>query len=576
MTSRKRAEFALHSAIRIPLRDGAHLGAMLYTPREQQAHLPAIVSMTPYVADSLHPRGGYFASRGSCFVAVDVRGRGSSEGEFRPFIQEARDGYDVIEWVARQPWCNGKVGMWGGSYLGYTQWATAKERPPHLATIVPAAAPYIGVDFPLRNNIFYPYLVQWLLFTGGRASQLKIFSDEDFWSDFYRQWHESGKAFRDIDLALGARAPVFQEWISHPEPDDHWAAYNPTPEQYAALNLPILTITGSYDDDQPGALEHYKEYMRHASAAARARHYLVIGPWDHAGTATPAREFGGLSVGEAGVMDLSALHRDWYAWTLEGGPKPDFFRKPVAYYVMGADRWRHGDTLEAVTAGYQTLFLDSACNADDVFRSGSLGKEPGVGQPDKYRYDPRDTSGPEVEAETQADGNSLVDQRVLYALRGKSLVYHSAPFEEPTEISGFFRLSLWLAIDCPDTDFYVSIHEVASDGTSVRLSTDAMRARYREGLTSPKRIETTEPLRYDFSRFTFISREVRKGHRLRLVIAPMGRIIGATFVQKNYNAGGTVSHETVADARPVTVRLFRDAAHPSALYVPLGQTADEE
>jgi putative CocE/NonD family hydrolase len=535
--------------------------------------VPAIVSMTPYISDTLHPRGAYFATHGLCFVAVDVRGRSSSQGEFRPFIQEARDGYDIIEWVARQPWCNGRVGMWGGSYLGYAQWATAKERPPHLATIVPTAAPCLGVDFPMRNNIFYPYLVQWLFFTSGRVSQLKAFTDEDFWSTLYLEWHESGGAFGDLDLMLGGRSPVYQEWISHPEPDAYWAAHNPTPEQYAALTLPVLTITGSYDDDQPGALEHYRRYMRYASAEARARHYLVIGPWDHAGTATPAREFGGVTIGEAGVVDLPKLHREWYAWTLEGGPKPDLLRKPVAYYVMGAERWCHADTLEAITAGYRTLFLDSACNANDLFRAGSLGTEPGVGQPDGYRYDPRDTRGPEVAAEAQADGNSLVDQTVLSALCGKSLVYHSSPFDEVTEISGFFRLSVWLAIDCPDTDIYVSVHEIAPDGTSIRLSTDALRARYREGLTTPKPVVPGEPLQYDFDRFTFVSREIRKGHRLRLVIAPMGRIIGATFAQKNYNAGGVVAYESVEKARPVTVRLLHDTAHPSALYVPLGAEA---
>jgi uncharacterized protein len=574
MTSRTQAGFSFRPATRIPTRDGTHLNASVYTPRDGGSPVPAVVTLTPYVSDSLHQRGVYFATHGLCYVAVDVRGRGSSEGEFHPYIHEARDGHDVIEWVARQPWCNGRVGMWGASYLGYAQWATAKERPPHLATIVPTAAPCIGVDFPMRNNIFYPYLVQWIFFTSGRVSQQKVFSDEDFWSTLYRRWHESGKSFRDIDLMLGARSPIFQVWISHPEPDEHWAAHNPTPAQYAALTIPILTITGSYDDDQPGALAHYRQYMLHASPEGRKRHYLIIGPWDHGGTATPAREFGGLTIGEAGMVDLPSLHRQWYAWTLQSGPKPDFLRKPVAYYVMGADRWRYAETLEAVTCEHRALFLDSACNANDVFHAGTLGSAPGVGKPDEYVYDPLDTQGLEVEAETNADGNSLVDQSVLFALRGKSLVYHSPPFEQTIEISGFFRLSVWLAIDCPDTDFYVSVHELASDGTSIRLSTDALRARYREGLTTPKLVRTDEPLRYDFTGFTFVSRAVRQGHRLRLVIAPMGRIIGAKFVQKNYNAGGVVSEETAADARPVRTRLFHDAGHQSAVFMPIGQPGE--
>src|SRR6266853_1340498 len=237
---------------------------------------------------------------------------------------------------------------------------------------------------------------------------------------------------------------------------------------------------------------------------------------------------------------------------------------------MGAEQWRYADTLEKVTARYETYFLDSTSNADDVFSSGFLARDPGSGQPDRYRYDPRDARGTEIDAEAHTLGGSLVDQSVILALRGKQFVYHSAPFETDTEISGFFKLSAWISIDCPDTDLYVSVYDIGAKGNSIRLSTDAIRARYREGLRVPRLITTTAPLRYDFERFTFISRQVNRGHRLRLVIAPMGRIVEATVAEKNYNAGGLVSEESVEVAKPVTVRLFHDRVHPSALYVPLG------
>jgi predicted acyl esterase len=161
------------------------------------------------------------------------------------------------------------------------------------------------------------------------------------------------------------------------------------------------------------------------------------------------------------------------------------------------------------------------------------------------------------------------------ALCGKQLVYHSAPFSADAEITGFFKLSAWIAIDCPDADLYVSIHEIGLDGASIRLSTDAIRARYREGLRTSKLIRTREPLRYDFERFTFISRQVKRGHRLRLIIAPIGRLIDTTFVQKNFNGGGVVAEESAQDARAVTVSLFHDSAHPSVLHVPLGWAESE-
>ena len=556
---------------RVRLRDGVSLCATVYVPKCWSSPLPCVLTMTPYIADTNHARGVYFAMHGLPFVLVDVRGRGNSEGVFSPIIQEGTDGYDAVEWLSGQPYCNGQVAMWGGSYLGYSQWATAKEFPPHLATIVPTAAPFMGMEFPMRNNIFLPYILQWLTFTAGRASQTQIFSDAFFWSESYRKWHESGRPFRDLDAVLGKRLPVFQEWISHPYPDAYWDACNPTAAQYSRLDIPILTITGSYDDDQPGALEHYKRHMRCATASARERHFLIIGPWDHRGTATPRLEFGGLKFAAASLIDLPTLHVQWYAWTMQRGAKPEFLRQPVAYYVMGEECWRYADTLDEITSHYKTLFLESTGGANDVFASGSLGIFTGQGLPDSYTYDPRVADASETEAEARTTGDSLIDQSVTFALRGKMLVYHSAPFDADLEISGFFRLRVWIAIDCPDTDIYVSIHEIGLDGGSIRLSTDAIRARYREGLRNPKLVKTCEPLRYDFERFTFVSRQVKLGHRLRLIFAPIGRLLDTTFAERNYNGGGVVAEESIKDARPVTVKIFHDGSHPSALEIPIGR-----
>jgi len=236
----------------------------------------------------------------------------------------------------------------------------------------------------------------------------------------------------------------------------------------------------------------------------------------------------------------------------------------------GAERWCYAETLESVTVRSESYFLDSAGSTNDIFASGLLSLEPAKGKPDSYVYDPRDTSGPEVEAEACTTGAALTDQSVALALKGRQLVYHGAPFERDTEISGFFKLSAWIAIDCPDTDIYISVHEIGLDGSSIRLSTDAVRARYRNGLRTPELISTKEPLRYDFDGFTFVSRLIKRGHRLRLVIAPMGRILETTFAEKNYNAGGVVAEESAQDGRPVTVVLHHDRDHPSALFVPLG------
>lgn len=257
--------------VRIPLRDGIRLNATVYLPKSLQAPTHSVFTLTPYISDTYHERGVYFAAHGVPYLIIDVRGRGNSEGEFR-INRDAQDGADIVEWLAHQPYCNGKIAMWGGSYAGHNQWMTATEFPPHLATIVPVASPYFGADFPMRSNIFSWDTVHWRLLVSGRSPQKQIYDDKAFWAARSREWFESGEPFSAYDKLLGNTSSEFRLWLDHPHPDAHWDSLNPTAAQYAALSLPILTITGIYDDDQIGALTQYREYMRNASAEGRARH----------------------------------------------------------------------------------------------------------------------------------------------------------------------------------------------------------------------------------------------------------------------------------------------------------------
>ena len=183
--------------VKIPMRDGVKLNATIYKPKDMKEPLPVVFTLTPYISDTYHPRAMYFAQNGYVFALVDVRGRGNSEGRFVPWENEARDGYDIVEWLAQQPWSNGKVAMWGGSYAGFDQWTTLKEIPPHLKTIVPAAAAYAGVDFPFLKNIFYPYVMQWLTFTSGVTPQNNLFGEFPFWTEKNRELYMKHLPFKD-------------------------------------------------------------------------------------------------------------------------------------------------------------------------------------------------------------------------------------------------------------------------------------------------------------------------------------------------------------------------------------------
>src|SRR5215471_18562903 len=243
-------------AVKIPMRDGVALNATIYRPRSQKDPLPAIFTLTPYIADSYLERALYFAERGYVFALVDVRGRGNSGGNFEPFANEPRDGHDVVEWLARQSWCNGKVAMWGGSYAGYDQWATAKEFPPHLATIVPAAAAHPGLDFPSSNNIGMSYDVQWLTLTSGHSAQNNLFGDQKFWRTKFLDAYKQHLPFKLLDSFVGNPSVNFQPFLKHPTADAYYDAMLPTREQFQKMTLPVLTIIGQYDGDELGALTY--------------------------------------------------------------------------------------------------------------------------------------------------------------------------------------------------------------------------------------------------------------------------------------------------------------------------------
>lgn len=549
--------------VEIPLRDGVHLNATIYKPKGTSP-TPAIFTLTPYISDTYHARAYYFAQHGYAFALVDCRGRGNSGGEFEPFINEGSDGHDIVEWLAAQPWCDGSVTMWGGSYGGYDQWLTLKTCPPQLKTIVPVASAYAAVDFPFFKNVFFSYEIQWLTLTSGVSGNSNLFEEQSFWISKFREMYLNHRPFKDLDQIVGNQATHFQTWIQHPTPDEYWDQMSLIPEDYDNIDLPILTITGHYDGDQQGAMHYYQAHMA-SSSPAQDQHYLVIGPWDHAGTRTPSKEFGGLKIGEASMIDMNNLHKEWYDWTLKDGAQPEFLKKRVAYYVMGAEEWKYADTLESISNKNLRLYLQSDNGqANDVFHSGTLNEiAPVESQPDRYVYDPLDTRPEELEREEIKD--YLTDQRYSLNLFGNGLVYHSSPFDEDTEISGYVKLILWIALDVPDTDFWATVSEITPDGKYIRLTEDLLRARYRESLRQEKLITPEEINRCEFTGFTFFSKRVLKGSRLRLLICCPNSI----FIQKNYNSGGIVAEETDKEAQTAHVTLYHDADHPSYLDLPV-------
>jgi len=570
------SDYDLRWGVKIPTRDKIEVNATLYLPKTPDGSppkTPVIFTLTPYISDTYHARGAYFASHGYVFALVDVRGRGNSGGEFEPFANEPYDGHEVVEWLGKQPFCDGKVAMWGGSYAGFDQWATAKELPPHLATIVPAAGAHPGLDYPSSNNIGMSYDMQWFTLTSGHTPQDNLFADQKFWRTKYLDAYKKHLPFKSLDSFVGNPSVNFQRILKHPMLDAYYDAMLPTRDQFQKIAQPVLTITGQYDGDEMGALTYYRDHLANASPQARTKHFLVIGPWDHAGTRTPTDEVAGVKFGPGAIVDLNDLHRQWYDWTMKTGPKPAFLKNQVAYYLLapgnsGANgEWKYVDKFETLTANPKTFYLDSKDgDANGVFRSGSLNeKQPNHGT-DAFVYDPLDTHrGENVEGIDPKEKTAAIDQTFALSIGKDGLVYHTDPLPNETPLVGCPVVNLWVSIDTPDVDLECDLYEIQPDGTSIALWTDLRRLRYRESLREAKLVKPGEIVRCDFNPGLFVARRLMKGSRLRVVVTAVNSILW----QKNYCSGGVVAEETAKDAHTCNVQVYHDAEHPSALQLPL-------
>ncbi len=564
------------------MRDGTHLVATVYKPAKMDHPLPVLFLLDPYGTERWLKRGQWYARRGYILATLDVRGCGNSPGTFRPFEHEGRDGYDAAEWLARQPYSNGKIGMFGGSYQGWSQWTTLKEFPPHLKTIVPGVSTYPGTEgIPKNRNIFLPYVMSWLNQVERCSNRPHLEGEVLF--EKKCEMYRKHLPFARFDSLHGKTSPAFQTWVKHPAIDDYWDSLNPKPEAYARMDVPILTLTGHFDADQTGSMTHYLRHLRNASPEARKKHFVIIGPWTHPGVyqAKTNVDNAGLKFGKACLIDVLKLHLDWFDWVLKDGPRPPFLKNNFAYYVMEAERWKYADSLDALPSTATKWYLDSGKKgARSLSAPGLLDKEPpSEASSDTYTYDPLDTRPGEMEIRLGGERGSYnimrtnaLTQRYAKSVSqfGHGLVYESRPLSRDTEISGYAKLVVWISMDVPDTDFMVTVHEILPDGTSIQLTDDALRARYRESPRKPKLARPGEIHRYEFNQFWFFSRVLKKGSRIRLVFLSPNSI----HLEKNYNGGGVVAEESAKDAQTARITMHHDADHPSHLQLPIVRPED--
>lgn len=565
----------------IPMRDGIELETWITRPSRLGEKAPTILELTQYDIDgSRRGEPAFFALHGYAFVQAYVRGRGRSGSVKSDNLgaQVGRDGYDLVEWIARQPWSNGQVVMYGGSYVGMTQWRTATQHPPHLAAIAPYVSIYPGWDVPNTNGIPQSWTAVILAYTSGRALNASVFSNPGYWLGKFLEHYAAQRPFTELDRALGIaalddwwvldergqRVPLMTQWLDHVGDQAFNLAAEPRSDDYANMGFPVLTATGFFDDDQPGALRYYRNHVTHAPAAVAARHYLVIGPWDHSGTQEPGKEIEGLAIPEAAVLDMKKLHWEWYEWALGRAPLPTFFKDRVAYFMMGSDEWRYAHALEEASTGEAlSLYLsEPAGTPSDLFHSGRLArKSPGSEPRAVLVSDPREL--PELEMAKYLPEEGLKSQ--FRSFQKRAMVFHSDAFETDTEIAGHMRLRLICAADAPDFDLWAQVMVVMPDGSAVQLGQpDVRRARFRNGPFKEQLLQPGQIVEIPFE-FFWTAWRIPAGARLRLVVMPLN----SPGFQKNYNTGGRIGYEDPSKARVAHIQIFHDARHASVLQIPM-------
>lgn len=539
----------------MPMRDGVHISADIYLPDIEGAY-PTVVIGTPYdnTMKSHVDMASFFVSNGYAFIVYDVRGRYDSEGDFYPFFNEGPDGYDLIEWAAEQPWSDGKFGMMGGSYRGWIQWATAKEQPPHLTTIAPTATGGNWMkEFPFFNGIPCLWMFGWLNFVGSYTNQSLAGTTAD-WERIYNTL-----PIKDLPEALGREMPIWKEWMSHPDLEKFWKDISFTPADFQKIKLPVLTITGYYDGDQPGAMCYYRGAVQHGPNPTQQ--YMIMGPWDHAGTRFPKRVLGGVDFTTGSQMDMKFVHLAWFdRWLKE---KKDAIKDwPLTrYYVMIEDKWVESENHWPITPKHTPLYLDSNGSANTYYGDGILVEKTGNDYADTYVYNPENPSTPTNNYDFYGSGEEQpLDKRYLLR-RDDHLVYTGEELKKTVTAVGHPVVELYVSSDCPDTDFFVSLMDVHPDGRSILVSEGLMRARYRNGLDKQDLMESGMVYKMVIP-MSEMGIMFKQSHRIRLsVTSSMFPRYG-----RNNNTGNPVDSDT--ELRIATNKIHHGAKYQSRLLLP--------
>jgi putative CocE/NonD family hydrolase len=544
-----------HLNVAVPLRDGVVTAADVYLP-EADGRFSTVVARTPYNKNNAFAadKARLYTSRGYAFVWMDVRGRGDSDGVFTPYRYEGVDGYDAVEWAAVQKWSNGDVVTWGQSYLGCIQWLTALERPPHLRAMVVYVTPSDPfVEWPTGTQL--PQQICWHRMVDGRVLQ---HVDSIDWLRVYEQL-----PLLTLDEAAGFVGPHWREDLTHAPADEYWRPLR-YQERLDEVDLPVMHVTGWYDDVQPGSLINFSRMIEVAPTdAARRAQRLVVGPWDHGLTRQRERFLGDVDFGpDATSFDLDEHELRWLDHYVRGIDNSADVDPRASLFVMGRNEWRTEDEWPLVRAADARYYLSSGGGANSRLGDGALLREqaPSAHEPpDEYVADPT-SPVPFLTAASSAQIGGPDDYAEV-ELREDVLVYTTAPLETEVEVTGLVRLQLFASSDAVDTDFMAKLVDVHPNGFCQRLCDGMTRARFRRGLDREILLEPGAVERFDIDLWS-TSHVFLPGHAIRLELA------SSAFPKYDRNLQTGEPLATAVAPSVATNRVWHTAAHPSRLVLP--------
>jgi putative CocE/NonD family hydrolase len=554
------------------MRDGVRLSVDVYRPAAEGRH-PGILVLTPYSNNGagLVQRARWFARRGYPVALADSRGRYDSEGDWDPFGGTHKaDGHDLVEWLARQPWCDGKVGMMGGSYLGWTQWWTATQAPPSLKAIVPEVAPPDAFyNAPYQEGVLSGWALDWAAMMSGRTAQTVA---EGPYGGFANTRARDFMATPYIGLNERRGAldcPWFETWLrQNLATGDYWRAISyQGKDNYSRVTVPSLAITGWFDANFPGSPRNYLGMKRHGATAEARRPRLVIGPWPHGFNA--GRKLSDYDYGPEAVLDWNGCVCRWFDHFLKGNDNGAEKDPRVHVFVMGRNRWHAEEDWPLPQTKWTRYYLHSGGKANSLDGDGVLGTTPpGDEPPDAYTYDPQKPTRAPFKSGHLEDGP--VDTRTA-AVGAEVLVYTTAPLEEEVEVTGPVEAKLYAATSARDTDWMVRLIDVRPDGYAALLCDGVLRARCRDpengGTFNPEKLSAIEPgnvLEYTIRFWRATGNVFAPGHRIRVEVSSSYY----PFYLRNLNTGAdNVALET--EAVVARQKVHHDAAHPSHLLLPV-------